>query len=422
MGLGKVLALLGAILIFVTPAAAQPVPKGVGPRATPTPLLTGLRFNTVALRATWENGNDDDGFGLIIAKRGNDVLVATAAHVVYIEGRPASVVRVTFVADDSGRTETFDGAVEAAPPPGIPQNLDLAFVSVKLNRPQPTMPQSMAATPIETGDPVWILGRVKDRDWSATPGEATPTPGDADTITFSFGDAEAGTSGSPLVAYAGVVGLVRRSGESRYATSIFAIHKQFERFFAARWQWSAYPMPIVRRLGWVRLRRADALGTRLPATIALSGAEGVFYLNPEQWIGAPAGRYTVGPWGLSGIMSDVTCDVTRLDVTAWAQRELALFCRADPTGTWDLLDGRLVRIGQPVSTRYPVTVLRLDGRAIGNGSAQVFDEVRLRLDLQDEDVGVSQIDVTLAQGTARGTISLIERGIERPIQIYRKGP
>lgn len=422
MGPDKVLALLSAILIFVSPAAAQPVPEGSGPRAAPTPLLTGLRFNTVALRATWDNGDDGDGFGLIVAKRGNDVLVATAAHVVYTEGSPASLIRVTFVADDSGRTETFDGVVEAAPSPGIPQNLDLAFVSVKLSRPQPTMPQSMAATPIGTGDPVWILGRVRDRDWSATPGEATPTPGDADTITFSFGDAEAGVSGSPLVAYAGVVGLVQRSGENRYATSMFAIQKQFERFFVPRWQWSANAMPIMRRLGWVRLRRADALGTRLPATIALSGAEGVFYLTPDQWIGVPAGRYTVGPWVLSGIMSDVTCDITRLDVTAWAQRELALLCRADPTGTWDLLDGRLVRIGQPVSARYPVTVLRLDGQAIGNGSAQVFEDVRLRLKLQDEEVGVSQIDVTLAQGTASGTISLIERGIERPIQIFRKVP
>ena len=420
MGTGKILALICASLIFAPLAAAQSVPADV-PRSPPVPLLSGLRFNTVALRSTSADDSPSDGFGLIIAGNGNNVLIATAAHVVIAaDATPAKLIRVTFVVDESGRVETFEGHVAGVPAPGIAENLDLAFVSVKLNRPQPLAMQSTAAAKIEPGDLVRILGSVQDRDWSTTPGEVMPTPGDPETITFT-GGAAAGASGSPLVAYAGVVGLVRESGSSGYATPMSAVRAQFDRYFAGSWQWLAHPLPIVRRVGWVRLHRVDALGDRLPAKIVLTNADGAFYLTPDQWMAAPTGRYSVKPWTLSGIRSDVACDLTVFDVAAWSQRDLPLVCRADPTGTWDLMDGRLIRIGPAASTRYPVTVLRQDGRVIGNGSGQIFNDLTLRLELQDEDVGVSTLDVALAQGNARGTLSLIQHNIERPIQIFRRG-
>lgn len=400
-------------------AHAQPSSDLV-PRSPPAQLEPML-FNTVKIAADWPAG-PQTGHGLIVAMRGNDLLVATARHVVWdkLDG-PAAEVSVSLLADDRGNVEQRKGHIEPGWMTGIPERADLAFVSVPMNRAQTLWRPSMSQAAASAGDLVWILGDVDGTRWSPSPGQVGELATEPFSLVFSGGGAASGISGSPLVSYGGVVGLVRESsGSTAYAIPVAYVKATFDRLNTGSWRWVAEPAPLVERFGWVRLRRTDGLGPRFAFTVALTADRRQVMLGANQWTKVPVGRYEVRATTLGGIQSGVACDLSSVSVKPYVEYELPLTCYADPTGLWDLFDGRFIKIDRAVSAVFPVKVINANGREIGNGTARLHDEVMLSLNLQDEQDGVTAAELTLGSMSAKGTMTLVERGGEREIQIFRR--
>ena len=196
MGFAHLLAVLRglalAMAMFGTfPAMAQPEPPN-----QPPSFLAILGFNIAQIRTEYGNG-----YGIVVAKRGQDLLIATAGHVVIDEANEIiSGLEVTLLADENGRTSTVAGTV--LPPGRIgAEGEDLAFVVVTRPEGQPVLPAGVAAGAPEPGDVLWV---VHSRGWLPQPGRVLQV--DDPIITFSGSGAQRGDLGSPIAGYGGLVG------------------------------------------------------------------------------------------------------------------------------------------------------------------------------------------------------------------------
>jgi hypothetical protein len=243
----------------------------------------------------------------------------------------------------------------------------------------------------------------------------------ADSVFFSGGGAERGASGAPLVGYGGVTGLVRESaGSGAYATPIRHVRSLFDQNHGAAWRWVLTNRPPPGRTGAIRMRRADNLTEAFNATILLANATNRVPLAPNRYTLVPVGRYRVEVAPLGSMRADISCDASEVDVAAFASQDLNLSCSVDPTGDWQLNDGRVLRIGEQSGTVFPVTVLNAGGEPIGTGTAQLRDDYHLSLDVNDEPYGVWAARLKLSSGMGRGRVSVVERGTEHDFFMARR--
>jgi Trypsin-like peptidase domain/PEGA domain len=170
-------------------------------------LAVELRQNVVAIEVS-----NRSGFGFITGERAGLLYIATARHVLYPSDEPDSVtitkVKVTFFSDQ-GRTyeadvlgthdEQHDLAVLAVPdPPGF------SWSRKCLSGPENE----------KRGTPVWFIG--KNAKWfvPVQPGAiASLGPSTKGMLEIDGLQVRVGTSGGPLIAKSGIVGMIQNDSE-----------------------------------------------------------------------------------------------------------------------------------------------------------------------------------------------------------------
>jgi len=180
---------------FAQPADAPPGEK----------LAYGVRDLTVQIISSHGQNRDDiaaEGYGFVVAQQGDVVTIATADHVVRDpDGVEYGQVRVVFYTDQAHpQTATV---LDLRLPPAYG---DLATLEVR--KPGFRMAQlPVAPLPLTQGERAWRVG--KQRGWTPgnVPGGFTGTER---TIWLGFDnlDTPRGSSGGPIVAEQGLVGMV----------------------------------------------------------------------------------------------------------------------------------------------------------------------------------------------------------------------
>jgi len=167
----------------------------------------------------------EHGFGFIVGKGEEDLFVVTANHVVRRSDEPDNVAKRVTVKyfHDQGRTHEA-ALLETSDP-----QYDLAVLRAKVPdtlRGEPLGPQGQA----REGLPVWFIGRAKEWFVPPSPGEITAVTLDR-RIHAGIASVQPGTSGAPLVAESGVIGMIiKDSGVVSEAVSIDIIKDAFARW------------------------------------------------------------------------------------------------------------------------------------------------------------------------------------------------
>ena len=171
-----------------------------GQELTGEALARSFRQNVVHIVAESEDGDGEEGFGFIVGERGTSLVVATANHVVRDRDGVREHVTVRFFSDQ--------GQPYAGRPTGVfDEGLDLAFVVVADPPLDHEWRRDVAGPEVERKEPVWFVGRAGDWFVPVMPGTVTDTTLD-DRIVIEDLEVMVGTSGAPLIAETGLVGMI----------------------------------------------------------------------------------------------------------------------------------------------------------------------------------------------------------------------
>ena len=214
---------LSAVLLVLVGAIP---PAGAQPTAERAELALALRDNVIAIEATWEDGTVHDGFGFITGARGGETYIATAGHV--LRGNdPGQIAETVELRLRQIPGRTYPGKVLETHEPGI----DLAVLAAQLPSELDWRRDAIAQRPAELtfGTPVWFIGR--DREWyvPAEPGVVNRVSQLRYEILIDNLGVRVGSSGAPLLAADGIVGMVVRdaAADTASATLITAIELAF---------------------------------------------------------------------------------------------------------------------------------------------------------------------------------------------------
>ncbi len=192
-------------------------------------LAHDLRHNVVAIRAVWIDGSEHDGFGLMVGSEGDETYIVTADHVVRGIGpgaKPDAKAKKIKIELYDKRGQTFDAKLLGT----REKSIDVAVITARLPGDVTWRKTVLASEPdaLGYGDEVWFIGR--DRSWyvPAKSGAVNRINRLHHRIVVDALAVRKGTSGAPLVADGGIVGMIVRddAAESR-ATLIDAIETAF---------------------------------------------------------------------------------------------------------------------------------------------------------------------------------------------------
>jgi len=203
-------------LVLSRPAAAAAASDGEG-------MAMALRGNVAAISAQWQDGTTHNGFGFIVGARAKELLIVTADHVVRGNGpnQIASDTQLRFF-QLQGRSfpATLLGTRNA--------ELDLAVLAVSMAEDIEWTPQVLGASArLGRGQRVWFVGRGANWYVPTQPGTINGVDELSHSIMVDGLNILVGTSGSPLIADTGIVGMIvadEVGGVSR-ATTIEAIER-----------------------------------------------------------------------------------------------------------------------------------------------------------------------------------------------------
>lgn len=291
---GLIALLTGLFLITV----AWPVSGTAEQSAEGGELTRALRANVVAIRATWADGSQHDGFGFMVGVRGNETYIATADHVVR-DNSPSSmpdrVAQKIEIETFERRGRTFEAVLLGTHEASI----DLAVITAELPSDISWRKDALASEPDELtyGAEVWFVGRDKRWYVPGRPGVINRIDRLRHKIIVDDLSVRAGTSGAILVAEDGIVGMIVRddAAESR-ATLIDVIETAF-RDWGHPWDL----LPIVER-------RPEALVEESLETPAEAEAEAGLPLTRAERREVQRALQALGynPRGIDGIFGDNT--------------------------------------------------------------------------------------------------------------------
>jgi hypothetical protein len=247
---GMVVLLLGLLIGMPLVGQAQPV---AGER-----LALALRNNVVGIVAERSDGVHN-GFGFIVAEQQGQIFLVTANHVVR-SGGPDGVARVLVkFFQDQGQSyqatllETSD------------QTYDLAVLRVQLPAGPTWQRAVLGPQRVERGTPVWFIGRSGEWYVPTVPGRVNTLSLDLKYLLDNL-PVRVGTSGAPLIAEAGIIGMVTSDAdESSEAVSIDIIARAF-----AQWNlpWHLTPLQEGESLSGKPARPAPTSSVSPPVTPA----------------------------------------------------------------------------------------------------------------------------------------------------------
>jgi Trypsin-like peptidase domain len=205
-------------------------PRLQAQRSSGETLLSSLRNNVVRIAVERGEGGSDEGFGFIVGQRANTVFIVTANHVVRGKGPgPESLLRKVTIEYFQDRGNVYKATLLGTSDP----NLDVAVLQAGF--PQGLTPWVKPAlgslSDVNRGTPVWFIGRAKEWYTPVTSGRINEVTPDLRIIVENL-NVQPGTSGAPLIARSGVIGMVVEDapGAESHAVSIDSIKRAFERW------------------------------------------------------------------------------------------------------------------------------------------------------------------------------------------------
>lgn len=159
-----------------------------------------LRQNTVRIQSTRQ------GFGFIVGERGGFLYIVTARHILIPEDQPDAAPAKAKVSFFSDQGTTYDAEVL-----GTHQaNLDLAVLKVRKPANLEWNKQCLAGPEKKNrGTQVWFVGKRDEWYVPFEPGTiVSEVPSTDSTVEIERLTVSPGTSGAPLVADTGVVGMI----------------------------------------------------------------------------------------------------------------------------------------------------------------------------------------------------------------------
>jgi len=350
---GRMCAAVSAAMVLAGLASAAEHPT---PPAAPSgeALAMVLRDNVVTIVAKWQDGASHNGFGFIVGARGERVFIVTADHILRGRnpGEIAAEIRIepfqrqgtSFMAELIGtRDPALDLAVlQATLPP------DLGWYGPVLSDPGG----------LERGTPVWFVGRSGKWYVPTRPGSINDIDRRSHRIMVDDLNVQVGTSGAPLIAESGVVGMIvadEAGGVSR-ATAIDAIESAL-REWNHPWQLVALPPPgqTTAEPAAPDLETGEPSADLPPPTLPdLSSSK-----RPDSWEAPPSDNLMFAPDAIPNIAAPPS-GAGSVDIGgAWS----ATVAGVDGLGvfTFNPLGGG----------RYEFAELNLLGQVVGGGTANV---------------------------------------------------
>ncbi len=189
---------LGLEILSAIASRAQPIPSEA--------LANDLKNNVVRIVSRSSDGSPRSGFGFVVGERFGLIYIVTADHVVR-DSAPTPSAPGLYFFKDQGKEYRGDllatrlppgsgdvAVIRTQPPPGFSWRRDvLARVSPR------------------RGDDVWFIGLGEQWFVPARPGAVGSV--EPSTIRFEQLSVRYGTSGAPLIARTGIVGLVVRDAD-----------------------------------------------------------------------------------------------------------------------------------------------------------------------------------------------------------------
>ncbi|MBL26197.1 MAG: hypothetical protein CMM50_01410 [Rhodospirillaceae bacterium] len=189
------------LLVLIGPAGATGTADSP---PTGEAFALALRDHVVRIRAIWESGETQDGFGFVVGRNEGGVYIVTADHIVRgnLPGQVASEVSVTWF---RRRGEQFAATLLGT----HDAQRDVAVLRTQLPEGLSLRPELLVRTPAlpERSRPVWYVGRAGQ--WYVPSQAGTVNSVDLDQQIMVDGlNVQVGTSGAPLVAENGIAGMI----------------------------------------------------------------------------------------------------------------------------------------------------------------------------------------------------------------------
>lgn len=224
-----------AVLLAFLPNLASPDVRGA---RSGDELALSLRYNVVRVVAQWENGETHEGFGIIVGERSGQLYVATANH--EMRGKFPNEIATSVETEFYGRR----GEIYPATLLGTSDTShDLAVVRVSLPHGLSLRWEILSPDPARRGMPVWFVGRSGTWYVPSNAGTVNEIRLD-DRIVVDNLKVQPGTSGAPLIAENGIVGMIVTDapGEESQALTIDVIKRAFE-IWGHPWQLTKLEQP-----------------------------------------------------------------------------------------------------------------------------------------------------------------------------------
>ncbi len=204
-------------------------------RAESGDMALALRPNVVRITAHWGDGTTQNGFGFVVGEDHGMVYIVTADHVVRGDA-PEQIDKSPTIVFFQDRGKEYKG--ELLQTRLAPGHGDLAVLRV---RPPPNVTwrrNARAAEPAKRGTEVWFVGLLGDWYVPTRSGSVNEVEPDG-TIKVDDLNVRVGTSGAPLVARDGILGMVVSDADVYVeATPIEVIERAFA-LWSYPWQMAA---------------------------------------------------------------------------------------------------------------------------------------------------------------------------------------
>jgi Trypsin-like peptidase domain len=311
-------------------------------------MVNRLRENTVRIEAA------RNGFGFITGQRGGYLYIATARHLLVPSDLPGAVVPTTVkVSFFSEQGKSYEAEVLGT------HEGDLAVLRVRIPSGFEWIRQCLADSSKQNrGTSVWYIGRRGDWFVPVRPGAIASPPSSAFSIEVDDLRVAPGTSGAPLVADTGIVGMILNDSEDiTTAISIDFVERAFR-------QWN-HPWDLTASQG-----STSSHGSAAPTNTAGGGKapipvddslDGTIYTNRTAHF-----QITVQPgWKLAPELRNVQSDIIAA-LRSPDQSQFLLFTPEAYTGslnTYALLAETTFKSKMKNYERLSETPSQLDGRA-----------------------------------------------------------
>lgn len=350
-------------------------------RAQTVDVLTAtLRQQVVHIRS--ELNGAQAGFGTVVGYKGSQILIATAAHVVWKNNAAATNIKVRYAEPDP-----VDGTLIYDATLVMPVNAarDIAFVTIPSSAARLHGLTFISPHPIKAGDSVYYMGKNSDWFVSPAPGNVRVFLPDLQHIKMAGMEFFGGSSGAPVFTSEGVIGMLidRTADSAGFGVSFAAVRTFFdEKIGPQGWTWTARSFSFQPRLAEITVRRRDTLEG---VSLFLTGGNIDMPLGSNIVLRAPEGTYAIRFASLHGSADAdyVRCVPKSVVLDSRQPRNIDLRCEHNISGKWKFSHGGWITFTSDNVNGFSITILDDQQRQIGDGLARIEDQLFMVIEARD---------------------------------------